>query len=139
MSVLDASVVLKWFVSEKDSDKAEALRSEYYLGKREIIVPDLILYEVSNALHYHPDFEPLEIKEAIQTLFDIGIEIVTPTQILMSKAIDIASENIVTCYDASYFALARDLQTDFITADQKFYKRLFQNGFTDIILLKNFE
>ena len=139
MSVLDASVVLKWFVSEKDSDKAEALRSEYYLSKRDIIVPDLILYEVSNALRYHPDFEPLEIKEAIQTLFDIGIEIVTPTQMLINKSIDMASGNNVTCYDAIYFALAQDLQTDFITADKKFYNRLFQNGFTNIILLENFE
>lgn len=138
MSVLDASVVLKWFVSENDSDKAEALRSEYYLGQRDIIVPDLILYEISNALNYHPDFKPSEIKTAIQTLFDIGIEIVTPTQMLMSKAIDIASENNVTCYDASYFALAQDLQIDFITADQKFYNKLFQNNFRDIILLKNF-
>jgi len=92
MSVLDASVVLKWFVSEKDSDKAEMLRSEYYLGQRDIVVPDLIIYEISNALNYHPDFKPLEIKAAIQTLFDIGIEIVTPTQMLMSKAVDIASE-----------------------------------------------
>jgi len=37
MSVLDASVVLKWFVAENDSDKAVRLREEYYLGEREII------------------------------------------------------------------------------------------------------
>jgi len=139
MSVLDASVVLKWFVSEKDSDKAEMLRSEYYLGQRDIVVPDLILYEISNALNYHPDFEPSEIKVALQTLFDIGIEIVTPTQMLMNKTVDIASENNVTCYDASYFALAQDLQTDFITADQKFYDKLFQNNLRDIILLRNYK
>ncbi len=139
MSVLDASVILKWFVSEKDSDKAEMLRSEYYLGQREIVVPDLMLYEISNALNYHPDFKPLEIKTAIQTLFDIGIEIVTPTQMLMSKAVDIASENDVTCYDASYFALAQDLRTDFITADQEFYNKLLQNNYPNIILLKNYK
>ena len=87
MSVLDASVVLKWFVSEKDSDKAEMLRSEYYLGQREII----------------------------------------------------ARDNNVTCYDAIYFALAQDLQTDFITADQKFYDKLFQNDRQDVILLRNYK
>ena len=81
----------------------------------------------------------MEVKSAIQTLFDIGIEIVTPTQMLMSKAIDIANENNVTCYDSTYLALARDLQTNFITADQKFYNKLVQNGWRDIILLKNLE
>jgi len=50
MSVLDASVVLKWFVNEEDSDKAVRLRKQYYLGEREIVVPDLLLFEVSNAL-----------------------------------------------------------------------------------------
>ena len=137
MSVLDASVILKWFVSEKDSDKAEIVRKEYYVGKREIIVPDLILYEISNALRYHPEFETIEIQEAIQTIFDIDIEIITPTQMLINKSINIARENDVTCYDASYLTLAQDLKTDFITADEKFYNRISKDVFPNIILLKD--
>lgn len=134
MSVLDASVVLKWFVAEIDSEKAEALRTEYFLGKRDIVVPDLILYEISNVLNYHPDFTPTDIKEALQTLFDIDIEIVTPTQTLISKAVDIANKNNVTSYDACYFALALELQTDFITADKKFYNKVVKDS-KNIILL----
>ena len=45
MSVLDASVVLKWFVDEEDSSQALNLRKEFYAGKREIVVPDLLLFE----------------------------------------------------------------------------------------------
>ncbi|MCK4295888.1 MAG: type II toxin-antitoxin system VapC family toxin [Candidatus Marinimicrobia bacterium] len=137
MSVLDASVVLKWFVLESDSDKAESLRSQYYLGQRELVVPDLILYEIPNALKFHPDFSSTEIKQVIQTLFDIDMEIITPTQMLINKAIDIASENNVTFYDATYFALAKDLKMDFITADEKFYNKLIQNGLKNVVLLKN--
>jgi len=65
VSVLDASVVLKWFVDEYDSDKAAQLKEEYYSGEREIIVPDLLLFEVANALRYNPAFEIEEIKESI--------------------------------------------------------------------------
>ncbi|MCD6154732.1 MAG: hypothetical protein J7J22_03015 [Candidatus Verstraetearchaeota archaeon] len=35
MSVLDASVVLKWFVDEEDSDQALQLRDEFYTGENE--------------------------------------------------------------------------------------------------------
>ena len=136
MSVLDASVVLKWFINEEDSDKAEILRSEYFFGNRSITVPDLILYEFANALNFNPEFDTDEIKEAIQTLFDMEIEIITPTQMMINKAVDIASKNNVTIYDASYLALSYDLQVEFITADEKFYKKLFQSKFKDIVLLK---
>jgi len=34
MSVLDASVVLKWFVDEEDSDQALRLREEFYIGEK---------------------------------------------------------------------------------------------------------
>ena len=39
MSVLDSSVVLKWFVDEVDSGLAIHLRDEYVEGLREIIIP----------------------------------------------------------------------------------------------------
>ncbi|MEW6447655.1 MAG: type II toxin-antitoxin system VapC family toxin [Bacillota bacterium] len=78
MSVLDASVILKWFINEEDSDQALRLREEFYSGKRDIVVPDLLLYEVVNALKYNPTFKETEIKKAVKTLFDLGIKIITP-------------------------------------------------------------
>jgi predicted nucleic acid-binding protein len=50
MSVLDASVVLKWFVNEEDSSQALNLRKEFYAGKREIVVPDLCFLKLQT--HY---------------------------------------------------------------------------------------
>jgi len=90
MSVLDASVILKWFVDEEDSVQALRIRDEFYNGNREIIVPDLLLFEVSNALRYNPSFTVEEIKEAMRTIFDVGIEIITPTYSLLASAIELA-------------------------------------------------
>lgn len=122
MSILDASVVLKWFIPEKDFEKADIIRTEYLRGIRSIIVPDLLLYEISNSLRYHPEFTSQEIKEVLKTLLDIEIEIITPTLALMEKAIDISKEQNITCYDATYLALAEDLQEEFITADENLSK-----------------
>jgi len=124
MSVLDASVILKWFVDEEDSVQALRIRDEFYNGNREIIVPDLLLFEVSNALRYNPSFTVEEIKEAMRTIFDVGVEIITPTYSLLASAIELAKKLDVTCYDAVYLALAADLDFDFITADEKFYRKV---------------
>lgn len=124
MSILDASIVLKWFVQEDDIDKADLIRRRHIEGIEQIVVPDLLLYEVSNALRFHPEFSPGEIKQAMNTLFDMELEIITPTLTLLHKAIDIAKEQNVTCYDATYLALAEELKDIFITADQKFVNRL---------------
>ena len=122
MNVLDASVILKWFLEEEGTSQALRLREEFYRGEREIVVPDLLLMEVANALRYNPSFTAKEIKEAIQTLFDIGIVIITPTYSLLAKAIDLAKIFDVTCYDAVYLALAEEIGFELITADKKFWK-----------------
>ncbi|MEQ9715814.1 MAG: hypothetical protein ABGF52_09810 [Candidatus Asgardarchaeum sp.] len=42
--VLDASVIVKWFVKEIYSDIALKLREDYLKGKIDIIVPSLVYY-----------------------------------------------------------------------------------------------
>jgi len=124
MSILDASVVLKWFVDEEDRDQALRLREEFYTGEREIVVPDLLLFEVANALRYNPSFTAEEIKGAVKTLFDIGIDIITPTYSLLAKAIELAKSLDITCYDAAYLTLAEELGFEFITADERFCRKV---------------
>jgi predicted nucleic acid-binding protein len=137
MSILDASVVLKWFIPEKDFEKADIIRTEYLQGIRSIIVPDLLLYEISNSLRYHPEFTSQEIKDVLKTLLDMEIEIITPTLALMEKAIDISKEQNIICYDATYLALADDLQEEFITADEKLIKKLSNSYQSFCKILKN--
>jgi len=70
--VLDASVVIKWFSEEEYTDRALKLRDDFSKGEIELVVPDLMLYEVSNALRYNSDFDETDVAEAVGTLFDIG-------------------------------------------------------------------
>ena len=128
MSVLDASVVLKWFVDEEDSDAALSLRQDFRQGESEIVVPDLLLYEVANALRFNPSFEAQEVNEAVKTLLDMEIDIVTPSSALLEKLIDLSVEHEITCYDATYFALAQEISFPLITADEKLYNKLPQGN-----------
>jgi predicted nucleic acid-binding protein len=100
---------------------------EFYGGEREIVVPDLLLFEIANALRYNPSFSTEEIRTALDTLFGMGIEIITPTSSLLGKTVELAEEFDLTCYDATYLALAEELDFEFITADERFYRRIQKN------------
>jgi predicted nucleic acid-binding protein len=54
----------------------------------------------------------------------MGIEIITPTLSLLGKTVELAEEFDLTCYDATYLALAEELSFEFITADERFYRRI---------------
>jgi len=121
--VLDASVIIKWFTQEEKREQAIDLREKHINGDIEIVVPDLLLYEVSNALRFNPNFKEEDIKKAIQSLFDIDINIVVPVQETLQEAVDIAYSKNITIYDAFYIALAQTIGFDFITADEKLYEK----------------
>lgn len=43
--VLDASVLLKWFLEEHGSEAALDLKHRYLAGEHALVIPDLALYE----------------------------------------------------------------------------------------------
>ena len=122
--VLDASVIIKWFTQEEKREQAIELREKYINGEIEIVVPDIILYEISNALRFNPNFQEKDIKEAIQSLFDIEIEIIVPIPEILQKSADVAYSKNITIYDAAYIALAQLIDFDFVTADEKLYEKI---------------
>lgn len=125
--VLDASVIIKWFTQEEKREQAINLRENYINGEIEIVVPDLLLYEISNALRFNSNFQEEDIKEAIQSLFDMEISIIVPVPEILQKTINIAYSKEITIYDALYIALAQIIDFDFITADEKLYEKLKDN------------
>jgi predicted nucleic acid-binding protein len=80
--VVNASVAVKWFVSEKDADKALRLRDSYLTGSLELAAPTLIYYEVANALRFHLYYRlnETELLNAIPALKDIQIAIEPPNE-----------------------------------------------------------
>ncbi|MEW6481587.1 MAG: type II toxin-antitoxin system VapC family toxin [bacterium] len=124
MIVIDASVALKWFLQEKDSDRALRIREEHLSGLRGLNAPDLILSEVSNVLRFSPHYNSQATKSALVSLLDIDINVVVLSRGIYELAIELAYRYEITVYDAIYVALAQDLGYDFITADEKLYQKV---------------
>jgi len=55
--VPDASVVVKWYAPEQDHESARKLRDRYINGRIELTAPQLLPYEVVNALRYTDLFD----------------------------------------------------------------------------------
>jgi predicted nucleic acid-binding protein len=123
-AVIDASVLVKWFVKEPDSDKALALRDRHVNGDLRLAAPSLIVCETLNALRYTRLFSTRELKDASAAIQSYGLSLHGPERQTAELAIEAAEENDVTIYDGSYLGLAMELGTDFITADKELVARL---------------
>jgi len=123
--VLDTSVVIKWFrQGEVLAGQALALRDAYLDGEVAVSVPTLLVYELANVLRYKEDLTTDQVQEAVQSLFNMGLEWVSPTGALMRRAVEIARACDTTVYDAAFAALAEPLSATFITADERLVHRL---------------
>lgn len=119
--IVDASVLVKLFSIEEDSNKAEDLIKNHVTEKIILIIPELLFLEVSNALKYKKNDEN-KIKEANEKLWDFQLHIERLNKNIVNKAITIAKEYNLTIYDSIYIALAQINNCELITADKELLK-----------------
>ena len=115
--VVDASVVLKWFVPEIHTDAARRLLA----ASHDFLSPDLLFPEVGNAIWKKVRRGELTTEEGQRLAADISsvaVETVS-TRDLMTDAHALAVTTGLTVYDAMYLALAIRLETELITADAR--------------------
>lgn len=64
----DESVIVKWFVDEEHTKRALALRQSYIDEEADIACPNLLPYEILNALRYNPEFGEEQVRTAAEAL-----------------------------------------------------------------------
>jgi predicted nucleic acid-binding protein len=122
--VIDASVLVKWFVQELDSDRALVLRDKHVNGEIELAAPILILYETLNALRYTGLFSSRQLKEIAVSIQNYGISFFGLEGKTGELTLDAVEENDLTIYDGAYLGLAMNLEAELVTADHKLVARL---------------
>lgn len=133
MYVLDASVVLKWYLQENDSGLALNLRQKFISGTCALALPDLILYEAANVLRYEKVFSHHAAYEAVEALIDLGIDLIVPTKSMIGYAMELAYKRNITFYDSTYLSLAAELKYTFVTADAKLFNKVNDLKFVKLL------
>ena len=120
--VVDASVVIAWFVPERYSEAAARLfREEHTLS-----APDLLVAEIGNALWKKVRRREIAGVEGMQILTSVtgpAIELHRSVP-LVSLAFRIATETGATLYDSLYVSLAVPQDSVLVTADRGLIKSL---------------
>ncbi|GAB4310153.1 MAG: type II toxin-antitoxin system VapC family toxin [Promethearchaeota archaeon] len=122
--VVDASVVVKWFIREERSDAAVEVRDKFVEGRIHLAAPSLLYFEVLNALKYSRLFDTKDLELAAEALENYGIEKVEMRRDAGREMVRAAVDYDLTIYDASYVGLALHLGVPFITADEGIKKKL---------------
>ncbi len=123
--VVDASLVVKWFVPEVHSVAAR----KWLDASHDYIAPDLIFPEVGNALWKkvrNREVSPKQAQSLLNDLSAIGVEAVS-MRALVSDAHALAVRAGITVYDATYLTLAVRLETQVITGDHRFARKLAEH------------
>jgi predicted nucleic acid-binding protein len=137
--VVDASVLVKWFLhhQEADRDRALALRDLHISGRSTIYIPELALLEVLNAIRFSPKADEEDGETALETLQDLNLGTKAADTDLLRKANAIAWAYKITIYDALYVALAEQVGFPFITADEVMVKKL--KGHSIVVRLRELQ
>lgn len=120
--VVDASLVVKWFVPEVHSEAAR----RWLDAPHDYIAPDLVFPETGNAIWKKIRRGELSEDEGQRLVADIsaiGVEHVS-MRALLPDAHAVAVATGITVYDAMYLTLAIRLETQVITGDDRFARRL---------------
>lgn len=123
--VVDTSILVKWFKT-RDEDllkEARALLDEVEARPLEVHVPALLLYEVGNILLLKTRVGPAGLDDAIDRLETLPFTVAPPATPLLKRAARLGRELGLTFYDASFLALAVELDCPYVTADRRLFDR----------------
>ena len=119
--VVDASIALKWVVSEVGSADAAVLRLA-----DQLLAPELIVTECGNALWkktQRNEMSPDEARLAARAMGDVQLEL-RPMRNLVAAAVDLALALDHPAYDCFYLALAAREACPLVTADERFLRKV---------------
>jgi predicted nucleic acid-binding protein len=122
--VVDTSVLIKWFKTRGEELLAEAeqLLEEIERCHIQVHVPALLLYEIGHILLLKTRLGLAALDEAVQRLEALPFVVAPPATPLLKRALRLGREFSLTFYDASFLALAVELDCPLVTADQRLFE-----------------
>jgi len=122
--VLDASIGVKWFRYENESntDLANKLLQQQFQNEIEIIVPDLFFFEIINTLLSKKYLNVDDIYSASESLHLMNMKVVFPNKKIIDTSINIADRIKLTFYDSLYISVAISEQALLLTEDKEILK-----------------
>lgn len=125
--VVDASIVVKWYLNEPGSGEARAVVDE---PSATLLAPDLVVAEVAQVLWKQWPrlaLEPMDAERILRSLRSAPITLL-PAEHLILDAWRLATATGTTAYDSLYLAAATLHEALLLTADRSLGQRAVAAG-----------
>ena len=132
---LDASVVIKLLIREKDSDTSAYLFERLVQQNSKIFEPTFLKVEVYSTLRKKSYLKQLPgriIRTSLKFFEELPLDYKLEDKSLLDNSLKLAERlSMPVIYDCLYLALAQQEKATFITADERFVKkakRIYKNS-----------
>ena len=126
--VVDACVVAKLYLRDEYLvEEADDLFRRFTQGELELFAPRLIRYEVPASIRTacrQGRLPPETSLDAVQRFHQLPLSVVVETPAAIEAAFELSVRHECSLYDAVYLQLARDFSMEFVTADDRLYRRV---------------
>ena len=134
MIVVDASVAIKWFVTDEPLvEEATRVLTEIGRDPSPYAVPDLFMNELLAVLCRLPGSRSSSVREALSLVEALGMARVGNGHELLALAADFAARWKLSGYDAVYVALAAMSDGVWLTADARAAHRIGKAGLVRVL------
>lgn len=116
--VIDASIVVKWFLASDESGVAEAraLLADHAAERVRLIAPTLLVHELMAVLVRRVPAP--RVPEALDAFFDADVQLLPPDLELVQEAVRLVATCQTSVFDSAYAALASAFDCPLATADR---------------------
>ncbi len=122
--VVDASVAVKWFCDESQSETARGLLGHYRAGRCRLSVPGWLFFlEIGSALS-KKGFTEEAVAGVLENLWHYRMDSVEVKWDVLSKANAISFGYRTSIYDSAYVSLAENTGFPLVTADEELLRRM---------------
>jgi predicted nucleic acid-binding protein len=119
--IVDASVILRAFFPDEEQAQAQVLIREHVVGRVVLVAPDLLLYEVTNAVVQARRRGRIDDEQAHDILSSFEGLGITLQSVSWQQMLPLARRFDRSAYDAAYLALAEATDQPLITGDRRLY------------------
>jgi predicted nucleic acid-binding protein len=125
--IVDASVILSAFFRDEAQDQAQALIRDHVIGHLELAAPNLLLYEVTNAVLQARRRGRIDDEQAEDILSSFEGLRIALQPVTWQQMLPLAIRFDRSAYDAAYLALAESTDQPLITGDSRMYHAVRQH------------
>lgn len=122
--IIDASVALKWYVTENWTKEALQMMDDYQKGKIDIASVTLMPFEVLNALRYAQGTSIMDLQNVARSLEKLCLDLHQLEGDLSMRTMENALRYGITIYDSSYLSLGETEDAEVYTADMRLIRKV---------------